>query len=89
MKKNVFLSIILLICFLFSIENVYADVDIIPRTEENLLVPDSVVVDDSNRDIILKTPAVDATKKIFNSLKDIFIIVIISWINNEKNINFY
>ena len=30
MKKNVFLSIILLICFLFSIENVYADVDIIP-----------------------------------------------------------
>ena len=66
MKKNVFLSIILLICFLFSIENVYADVDIIPRTEENLLVPDSVVVDDSNRDIILKTPAVDATKKIYD-----------------------
>ena len=64
MKKRVLLSIFLLICFLFSLENVYADVDVIPRTEENLLVPDGVVVDDSNRDIILKTPAVDATKNI-------------------------
>ena len=66
MKKRVLLSIVLLICFLLSLENVYADDDVIPRTEENPLVPDGVVVDDSNRDIILKTPAVDASKKIYD-----------------------
>lgn len=66
MKKRVLLPIVLLICFLFSLENVYADVDVIPRTEENPLVPDGVAVDDSNRDIILKTPAVDASKKIYD-----------------------
>ena len=65
MKKKI-LFFLLLISFLFSIDNVYADVDVFLRKEDNLLVPDDVIVDDSNRDIILKTPAIDASKKIYD-----------------------
>lgn len=63
-KKKLF--IILFICFLFLTDNVYADVDVFLRKADNLLVPDEVIVDDSNRDIILKTPAIDASKKIYD-----------------------
>ena len=66
MKKRIILLIVCVFSFCFFIEDVYADFDIYERTAEKPLVPDNVVIDDTNRDIILKTPAVDASKKIYD-----------------------
>lgn len=52
--------------FIFSVVPVSASVNTNQRTTDNYLVDEWVVVTDSNRDIILKTPSVDAKEKIYD-----------------------
>jgi len=55
-----------IVIFLFGFISVFASTHTYTRTESDLLVPDDVVVDDSNRSIIMKTPAVNTNEKIYD-----------------------
>ena len=46
--------------------NCFASDKTLTRTNENLLVPDSVTVTDNNREAILKTPAVSSEEKVYD-----------------------
>lgn len=65
MKKKYVFSLILLFIFLFGI-SVWAMPETYIRTREDPKVPSDVVVDNSNIEDILKIPAVDAEKKIYD-----------------------
>lgn len=64
-RKLIFLNIIV-ISFLFFKLDVYATVKTYDRTEQNLLIPDSVIVTENNKKAILDTPAVDSSDKIYD-----------------------
>lgn len=64
-KLFVFSSILF---FMFTL-NCFASDKTYTRTNDNLLVPKDVVVDDSNREDILKTPAVSSREKIYDFAK--------------------
>ncbi len=64
MKKSILLILILLISF-FKID-VLATTNTYERTENNLLVPDYIEVNDQNKNNIMLTPAVDASEKIYD-----------------------
>ena len=61
----------LFVCFILSIV-LFNNIDVLAstrvniRTESDYLVPSDVIVDDSNRNAILNTPAVDATEKVYD-----------------------
>lgn len=61
--KKILIFLITLFC---SIQNVGAMVTTYERTDDDYLVPDSVNVTSSNRDAVLKTPAVLETEKIYD-----------------------
>ena len=61
--KKIFL---ILISLFILIPTVDASTTTFTRTEENYLVPDGITVSDNNRQAVLKTPAVDATEKIYD-----------------------
>ena len=65
MKKISYLIIILVAFFGFNL-TCNATAKTYKRTTSNMLVPKDVIVDSSNRDSILKTPAVDASVKIYD-----------------------
>ena len=65
MKKINYLIIIVFTFLLVNIE-CNASTNTYTRTTENLLIPSDVVVDTSNYDDILKTPAVAANEKIYD-----------------------
>ncbi len=66
MKKILNILCVILVCFFFQQVDVYANVKTFDRTEQNLLVPDNVVVTDENKKAILDTPAVDVGDKIYD-----------------------
>ena len=62
MKK----AILILICFLSSLDVALASTKTYERTKDNLRVPSSVTVNSENIDYILNTKAVDASEKIYD-----------------------
>lgn len=64
--KNVIFIIILSFCFLLSVDIYASDVKTYERTETNLRIRESIKVTSSNKNIILKTPSVDASKKVYD-----------------------
>lgn len=63
MKKILFS----IVAFLFSFQTVLAsDIETYERTEIDYLVPSDIVVTSSNKQAVLKTPAVDASKKVYD-----------------------
>lgn len=65
MKKKIFSLIIIFLC-VFSIINVNASTNTRERTEDNLLVPDYITVNDYNINNVLSTPSVDASEKVYD-----------------------
>jgi len=64
-----FIFIFIVSFLIFSIDiNVNAEVKTYTRTEQNLLVPDHIKVDENNTKAILETPAVDQSQKIYDFL---------------------
>ena len=57
--------IISLIIFFGSI-NVFASTKVYTRTDQNYLVPDDVIITESNKSNIMSTPAIDASEKIYD-----------------------
>lgn len=57
---------LLLISFIFIISPVYASTNTYERTEDNYRVDSWVNVTDSNRNIILTTPSVDESEKVYD-----------------------
>lgn len=58
--------LIILSCFIFLDLDVYASTKTYPRSNEDLRIPDDVVVTEYNRDLIFKTPSVDENEKIYD-----------------------
>lgn len=65
MKKICKFFLILLVLFL-PVMSVNASTNTYTRTHEDWLVPDGVVVDSSNMNSVLSTPAVDASEKVYD-----------------------
>lgn len=65
MKKFKYLFLIFLLILLFPL-NCFASVKTYTRTKDNLRIPGDVVVDDNNRNIILKTPSINSSEKIYD-----------------------
>ena len=61
MKKILFIIVLFIIPYC-----VEAKVVTYPRSGDNLLVPNDVVVTDENREVILKTPAVNSSLKLYD-----------------------
>ena len=61
-----YFKIIFVMIVLFSPFSVFASVRTCTRTKDALLIPNDVVVDESQYDIILKTPAVDSSEKLYD-----------------------
>lgn len=59
-------KIILILTILFNLTTINAEVTTIPRTEDDLGVNKEITITDSNKDNILRTPRVDASKKIYD-----------------------
>lgn len=57
---------LIIISFCFINIEVFASVNTFTRTEDNLLVKDSINVTEYNKNIILATPAVDAKEKVYD-----------------------
>ena len=66
MKKNLRFVLVLTITLIFSLNNVFASTNTKERTESNYLVPSNIKVTESNKDVILKTPAVNADEKVYD-----------------------
>lgn len=66
MKKVIKCLCLLIISFCFINIEVFASVNTFTRTEDNLLVKDSINVTEYNKDIILATPAIDAKEKVYD-----------------------
>ena len=60
-----YLKILLLLIVVIPI-NCFASTNTYTRTKDNLLVPSDVVVDDNNREIILRTKAVNSEEKLYD-----------------------
>ena len=67
MKKNLFILILVIFLLPFCCQ---AKVTTYTRTIDNPLIPDNITISDDNKDVILKTPAVDSSKKIYD-FKDV------------------
>lgn len=66
MKKiKVFLSLLIL-CVCFSYSDVFASTKVNTRTDGNYLVPQDVIITESNKQAVLATPAVNASEKIYD-----------------------
>lgn len=59
-------KIILILTILFNLTTINAEVTTIPRTEDDLGVNKEITITESNKDNILRTPRVDASKKIYD-----------------------
>lgn len=66
MKKVRLIVNLLLISILFSNISVLASTKVNIRTESNYLVPNGIIVDDSNKNDVLSTPAIDVSEKIYD-----------------------
>lgn len=66
MKKVIKCLCLLIISFCFINIEVFASVNTFTRTEDNLLVKDSINVTEYNKDIILATPAIDAKERVYD-----------------------
>ena len=66
MKKYIKISFLLVITLVLSLNNVFASTNTKERTESNYLVPSNIKVTESNKDVILKTPAVNADEKVYD-----------------------
>lgn len=66
MKKVIKCLCLLIISFCFINIEVFASVNTFTRTENNLLVKDSINVTEYNKDIILATPAIDTKEKVYD-----------------------
>lgn len=66
MKKVIKCLCLLIISFCFINIEVFASVNTFTRTEDNLLVKDSINVTEYNKDIILATPAIDTKEKVYD-----------------------
>lgn len=66
MKKILRFVLVLTITLIFSLNNVFASTNTKERTESNYLVPSNIKVTESNKDVILKTPAVNADEKVYD-----------------------
>lgn len=66
MKKNLRFVLVLTVTLIFSLNNVFASTNTKERTESNYLVPGNIKVTESNKDVILKTPAVNAEEKVYD-----------------------
>lgn len=65
--KNVKIVLsLIIVCILFNSVDVFASTKVNIRTEDDYLVPNGVIVTESNRDAILSTPAIDASEKIYD-----------------------
>ena len=65
MKFKHYFNLFLFLFFFIPI-NSFASVNVYTRTVENPLVPENIIVDDSNIETILQTPAVSVTEKIYD-----------------------
>ena len=63
MKK---ILLVLISLMVFSILPVNASTNTKERTESDLLVRENITVNDSNKDLILKTPAINAEEKVYD-----------------------
>jgi len=63
MKKITYVFLILIFCFSF---NVYASTNVEERSENDLKIHESIVVNDENIDNILNTPIIDEKEKIYD-----------------------
>lgn len=66
MKRFIKFLCLFIICFYFIDIDVFASVKTFTRTEDNLLVRDSINVTEHNKNIILATPAIDASEKVYD-----------------------
>ncbi|MDO5003651.1 MAG: TPM domain-containing protein [bacterium] len=66
MKKYLSIILLLIITFIFSVNNVIASTNTKVRTESDYLVPDNIKITNYNKDKILRTPAVDSTEKVYD-----------------------
>ncbi len=66
MKKVRLLILVLLVGVILNIGEVSASTKVNTRTEDDYLVPSSVIVTDANKNMILSTPAIDASEKIYD-----------------------
>jgi len=66
MKRYLKIVFIIVISFIFNIKLVSASTNTNIRTDSNYLINDWIEVNDSNRNNILTTPAVDAKEKIYD-----------------------
>lgn len=66
MKKFKKMYWLILICIFTSCFNVFASTKTYTRTEEDYLIPDDIVVTESNISDIMSTPAVDTLEKIYD-----------------------
>ncbi len=57
---------LIVICILFNCYDVFASTKVNIRTDDNLLVPGGIVVNESNKNDILSTPAVNSDEKIYD-----------------------
>lgn len=60
------LMYVVIICILFNCTEVFASTKVNIRTDEDYLVPEDVVVNESNRNSILNTPAINASEKVYD-----------------------
>lgn len=66
MKKIRVFMCLILVSIVFSSLDVFASTKVNIRTEDNYLVPDNVIVTESNKSAILSTPAVYAEEKVYD-----------------------
>lgn len=66
MKKIKIIICLMLISVLLGVSDVDASTRVNTRTDGNYLVPNDVIVTESNKNAILSTPAIDASEKIYD-----------------------
>ena len=66
MRKIIKYLCLIIISFCFINIEVFASINTFTRTEDNLLVKDSINVTEYNKNIILNTPAIDASEKVYD-----------------------
>lgn len=57
---------LIIVCILFSCNDVLASTKVNIRTENDYLIPENIVVSDSNKNSILSTPAINAEEKVYD-----------------------
>ena len=64
--KKCFLSFFTIFLFIINLNNVYASTNTFERSDSNYRVPSDIKITSENKYLILKTPSVDETEKVYD-----------------------